>query len=249
MPPTWSSPTARRRCRPFGAIGAGRSASAGGTAAAVADRHRDLARAATVVAGSLGPDAGPGAVRTVRRRPDPRRLDWWALADQLTGDAGPGRARPVNVDRRPGRHLALVGPTASGKSAVALVLAARAEPAAGAPTEIVSCDSMQVYRGMDIGTAKPTAAERAVVPHHLIDLVEPTEEHNLRRFLDAADRGPRRHRGPRRRRAARGGYRPVRPGARRRLPAPAALPGARRRLEAETDTEALALHVWASSTR
>lgn len=85
----------------------------------------------------------------------------------------------------PGRHLCLVGPTASGKSAVAMELA-RMRTASGVPTEIVSCDSMQVYRGMDIGTAKPTAQERAEVPHHLIDLVDPSEDHSLPRFLEAA---------------------------------------------------------------
>jgi tRNA dimethylallyltransferase len=58
--------------------------------------------------------------------------------------------------------------------------------AAGNPTELVSCDSMQVYRGMDVGTAKPTLSEQRTVPHHLIDLVEPTEEHNLPRFAAAA---------------------------------------------------------------
>jgi len=69
------------------------------------------------------------------------------------------------------RHAVLVGATASGKSAVALELARRD------PTwEIVSVDSMQVYRGMDIGTAKPTAAERAEVPHHLLDLLDPWED-------------------------------------------------------------------------
>ena len=60
--------------------------------------------------------------------------------------------------------LAVVGPTASGKSALALSLAERFGG------EIVSCDSMQVYRGMDVGTAKPTAEERARVRHHMIDL-------------------------------------------------------------------------------
>ena len=64
--------------------------------------------------------------------------------------------------------LAIVGPTACGKSEAALELAA----ALGA--EIVSVDSMLVYRGMDVGTAKQTRAERARVPHHLIDIVEPT---------------------------------------------------------------------------
>ncbi|MGI9579256.1 MAG: tRNA (adenosine(37)-N6)-dimethylallyltransferase MiaA [Microthrixaceae bacterium] len=87
--------------------------------------------------------------------------------------------------RTPGRHLALVGPTASSKSAVAMELAV-ARNQAGKHTEIVSCDSMQVYRHMDIGTAKPTASDQARVRHHLIDLVEPSEEHNLGRFLSAA---------------------------------------------------------------
>jgi tRNA dimethylallyltransferase len=69
------------------------------------------------------------------------------------------------------RHVALVGPTASGKSAVALA-AARSRSG----VEIVTVDSMQVYRGMDIGTAKPTAAEQEEVPHHLLDLVDPADE-------------------------------------------------------------------------
>ena len=62
-----------------------------------------------------------------------------------------------------GRHVALLGPTASGKSALALAIARCHHD-----VEIVTVDSMQVYRGMDIGTAKPTPAERAEVPHHLI---------------------------------------------------------------------------------
>jgi tRNA dimethylallyltransferase len=76
----------------------------------------------------------------------------------------------------------LLGPTASGKSAVALALAHRFGG------EIVSADSAQVYRGMDIGTAKPDAATRAGVAHHLLDLIEPTEAHSAARFRnDAAD--------------------------------------------------------------
>ncbi len=67
---------------------------------------------------------------------------------------------------------ALVGPTASGKSAVALELARRH------PLEIVSVDSMQVYRGMDIGTAKPTPEQRALVPHHMIDMLDPDQTCN-----------------------------------------------------------------------
>jgi len=69
------------------------------------------------------------------------------------------------------KHLAVLGPTASGKSAVALALAAALGDA-----EIVSLDSMQVYRGMDVGTAKPTAEERASVVHHLVDVADPAEE-------------------------------------------------------------------------
>lgn len=70
-----------------------------------------------------------------------------------------------------GRHAVLVGATASGKSALALAVA-RHDPT----WELVSVDSMQVYRGMDIGTAKASAAERAEVPHHLLDLLEPWED-------------------------------------------------------------------------
>ncbi|MCU0267690.1 MAG: tRNA (adenosine(37)-N6)-dimethylallyltransferase MiaA [Acidimicrobiales bacterium] len=77
----------------------------------------------------------------------------------------------------PAPPVALVGPTASGKSALALALARR-RPA----FEIVSVDSMQVYRGMDIGTAKPTPAERAEIRHHLIDLVDADEEYTVARF-------------------------------------------------------------------
>jgi tRNA dimethylallyltransferase len=68
------------------------------------------------------------------------------------------------------RLIAIVGPTASGKSALALRLARECA------CEIVSCDSLQVYRGLDIGSAKPTREERASVPHHLIDVVEPDED-------------------------------------------------------------------------
>jgi tRNA dimethylallyltransferase len=77
---------------------------------------------------------------------------------------------------------ALLGPTASGKSRLALALAARH------PVEIVSMDSAQVYRGMDVGTAKPTAQERARIPHHLVDVVEPTESYSAGRFREDAIR-------------------------------------------------------------
>ena len=77
------------------------------------------------------------------------------------------------------RALVLAGPTASGKSAIALALARHVE------LEIVSVDSAQVYRGMDIGTAKPSAAERAQVAHHLIDILDPAQAYSAARF--AAD--------------------------------------------------------------
>lgn len=76
--------------------------------------------------------------------------------------------------------LMLLGPTAAGKSRTALALAR------DLPVEIVSVDSVQVYRGMDIGTAKPDAAERALVPHHLIDVIEPTEAWSAARFVTEA---------------------------------------------------------------
>ena len=73
-----------------------------------------------------------------------------------------------------GGHAALVGATASGKSAVAMAIAT-ADPS----WEIVTVDSMQVYRGMDIGTAKPSAADRAAVPHHLLDVADPWDDYDL----------------------------------------------------------------------
>jgi tRNA dimethylallyltransferase len=82
------------------------------------------------------------------------------------------------TDRSPA-EIALVGTTASGKSALALGIA-RALP----DVELVSVDSMQVYRGMDIGTAKPSPAEQAEVRHHLIDVADPDEEYAVARFAD-----------------------------------------------------------------
>jgi tRNA dimethylallyltransferase len=75
----------------------------------------------------------------------------------------------------------ILGPTASGKSDLAMALARRVGG------EILSVDSMQVYRGMDIGTAKPTAAERPEIRHHLIDVVDPTETFTVARFVELAD--------------------------------------------------------------
>jgi tRNA dimethylallyltransferase len=73
--------------------------------------------------------------------------------------------------------ILIIGPTASGKSAAALELAARFNG------EIVSIDSALVYRDMNIGTAKPTASDKARVPHHLIDLIAPTERYSVAQFL------------------------------------------------------------------
>ncbi len=86
----------------------------------------------------------------------------------------------MNVPRP--RAVILAGPTASGKTAVAMALAREL------PLEIISVDSATVYRGMDIGTAKPDAAERAAVPHHLIDILDPTEAYSAARFAADATR-------------------------------------------------------------
>jgi len=76
--------------------------------------------------------------------------------------------------------VAIMGPTASGKTATALRVAAEV------PSEIISVDSALIYRGMDIGTAKPTLHERESVPHHLIDILDPTESYSVRQFCDDA---------------------------------------------------------------
>jgi tRNA dimethylallyltransferase len=78
--------------------------------------------------------------------------------------------------------IVLSGPTASGKSSLALALAREF------PVEIVNADSLQVYRHFDIGTAKPTVAERGEVPHHLIDVVDPDEKYDAGRYVRDAER-------------------------------------------------------------
>jgi len=79
-------------------------------------------------------------------------------------------------------HLfAIVGPTASGKTALAIAVAERID------AEIVSVDSAQIFRGLDIGTAKPSAAELAQVPHHLVDVADPNTQWTAATFRDAAD--------------------------------------------------------------
>jgi len=79
------------------------------------------------------------------------------------------------------RILVLAGPTASGKTALAIELALRLGG------EIVNADSQQVYRGLDVGTAKPSAAERARVPHHLLDVVAPGQDMDAARYVAMAD--------------------------------------------------------------
>ncbi len=81
--------------------------------------------------------------------------------------------------------IALAGPTASGKTAGALALAAVLGKQ-GQPVEIISVDSALVYRGMDIGTAKPTPEERAAVPHHLIDIRDPLQAYSAAEFVQDA---------------------------------------------------------------
>lgn len=90
------------------------------------------------------------------------------------------RRNSNSVLRLPGRVLVVAGPTASGKSDLAVEIAA----AVGA--EIVGADSRQVYRYMDVGTAKPTPEQRARVPHHLVDVVDPDESYDVARWRSDA---------------------------------------------------------------
>ena len=97
-----------------------------------------------------------------------------SLPAERLGDPRPDRpARPPVV-------LALVGPTASGKTAIALEVAPEVR------AEIVSLDSMQVYRGMDVGTAKPSARQRKRVAHHMIDVADPAEPYSVATFQRSA---------------------------------------------------------------
>ena len=77
--------------------------------------------------------------------------------------------------------ICIAGPTASGKTALSIALARELD------AEIVSCDSMQVYRRMDIGTAKPTVEERAGIPHHMLDVAEPEEDFSVSKYCAMAD--------------------------------------------------------------
>lgn len=75
----------------------------------------------------------------------------------------------------------IVGPTATGKTALSVAMAQKYD------AEIVSCDSMQLYRGMDIGTAKPTKAEMGGIVHHMMDVLDPWESYSVSRYVEDAD--------------------------------------------------------------
>jgi tRNA dimethylallyltransferase len=79
-------------------------------------------------------------------------------------------------------YICLAGPTASGKSAASLLIAQHVK------VEIISVDSALVYRGMDIGTAKPSLQEQAQVPHHLIDIIDPAQSYSAAQFVSDATR-------------------------------------------------------------
>jgi tRNA dimethylallyltransferase len=83
------------------------------------------------------------------------------------------------MDRPSGKVILLVGPTCVGKTAVSILLAEELD------TEIISADSMQIYRHMDIGTEKPTPGQRKKVRHHMIDIVEPSEDYSAGRYVEA----------------------------------------------------------------
>ena len=82
----------------------------------------------------------------------------------------------------PGKIVCIMGPTASGKTRLGVMLAERFNG------EVVSADSMQIYRGMDIGTAKPTAEEMRGIPHHMIDVADPSENYSAARYAEEASK-------------------------------------------------------------
>ena len=104
-----------------------------------------------------------------------------STATRTTQTTAVDRRTPLDATGENFEAVLLLGPTASGKSALALALARKL------PLEIISIDSTQVYRGLNIGSAKPSAADRARVPHHLLDLRDPSQPYSAAEFLrDAA---------------------------------------------------------------
>lgn len=97
------------------------------------------------------------------------------------------RTRASAYTRAVRRFPVIIGPTAGGKTALGVAVACALEAAGRGPAEVVSADSMQVYRGMDIGSAKPTAEERGGVPHHAIDIVDPDRPFTVADWLARAD--------------------------------------------------------------
>src|SRR5690606_17159233 len=126
--------------------------------------------------------------------PDAGRNERPAAADGAHRAGGPVQSRPSHMDTLeagrarpalPARPMippvvCIAGPTAAGKSASTLALAAEW------PIEIINVDSATIYRGMDIGTAKPSAEERRLVPHHLLDIRDPAESYSAAAFHDDA---------------------------------------------------------------
>lgn len=112
------------------------------------------------------------------------QINWLGRSVAMTSDKQPAMEEHEMSSPLPVPPAAdcwyLTGATAAGKSAVAIELAGRLN------AEIISLDSMAVYEGMDIGTAKPSAEQRAAVPHHLLDVVPPTEDYSLSSYIDAA---------------------------------------------------------------
>ncbi len=131
---------------------------------------------------------GPAQPATVLRRASSSAGEC-GVKDQVSCSGPPpiravpvtSRTGPTDAAHGPQSRLALVGPTASGKTALAVAIARRL-----GGLELVSVDAMAVYRGMDVGTAKPTSSQRQGLSWHLLDLVAPSEEFSVRRFQDAA---------------------------------------------------------------
>ena len=91
-----------------------------------------------------------------------------------------------NSSKAQSKVVSIIGPTASGKTALAIALAQALEQKTGQACEIINADAYQMYRGMDIGTAKASAQEQAEVRHHLIDIIEPSESMSVARFQELA---------------------------------------------------------------